>query len=131
MIAGVYNMTIEQGSSFGRTFSLQQPDIATDPTGQTFVNTQLTNYTARMHIRRTVETVTPMIVLTTENGRMAINPDIATAPTRDNEVQIEISAADTALLSSDGVYDLEIISPSGVVSKVVRGNIILIQEVTR
>lgn len=131
MIAGVYNLTIEQGSTFGRIFSLQQPDIDNDPTGQTYINIQLTNFTARMQIRRTIDTAGSMIVLTTENGRMTINPNIINDPTADNEVLISITAADTALLNTDGVYDLEIISPSGLVYKMVRGNVKLIHEVTR
>ena len=131
MIAGVYNLTIEQGSTFGRLISIEQPDLATDPTGQTFENFDLSGFTARMHIRRTIDTATPMITLTTENGRIAINPNIAGAPTRNNEISLMITAADTAGITTSGVYDLEIISAGGVVSKVIRGDVTLIPEVTR
>lgn len=131
MIAGVYNITIEQGSTFGRLISIEQPDLATDPTGQTFENFDLSGFTARMHIRRTIDTPTPMITLTTENGRIAINPNIAGAPTRNNEISLMITAADTAGITTSGVYDLEIISAGGVVSKVIRGDVTLIPEVTR
>lgn len=131
MIAGVYNITIEQGSTFGRLISIEQPDLATDPTGQTFENFDLSGFTARMHIRRTIDTPTPMITLTTENGRIAINPNIAGAPTRNNEISLMITAVDTAGITTSGVYDLEIISAGGVVSKVIRGDVTLIPEVTR
>lgn len=131
MIAGVYNITIEQGSTFGRLISIEQPDLATDPTGQTFENFDLSGFTARMHIRRTIDTPTPMITLTTENGRIAINPNIAGAPTRNNEISLMITAADTAGITTSGVYDLEIISAGGTVSKVIRGDVTLIPEVTR
>ena len=131
MIAGVYNMTIEQGSTFGRLISIEQPDLVADPTGQTFENFDLSGFTARMHIRRTIDTEAPMITLTTENGRIAINPNIAGAPTKNNEISLSISAADTATISSSGVYDLEIVSAGSAVFKVVRGDVILIPEVTR
>jgi hypothetical protein len=84
-----------------------------------------------MHIRRTIDTTTPMITLTTENGRIAINPNIAESPTKNNEISLSITAADTATITSSGVYDLEIISTGGTVSKVIRGDVTLIPEVTR
>ena len=131
MIAGVYNITIEQGSTFGRLISVEQPDLEADPTGQTFENYSLAGHTARMHIRRTIDTATPMITLTTENGRIAINPNIAGNATRNNEISLSIAAADTATITTSGVYDLEIISAGGIVSKVIRGDVTLIPEVTR
>ena len=131
MIAGVYNITIEQGSTFGRLISIEQPNLAADPTGQTFENFNLAGFTGRMQIRRTIDTTTPMISLTTENGRMTINPNIAGTPSRNNEISLLISAADTATLTTSGVYDLEIISSGGTVSKVIRGDVTLIPEVTR
>lgn len=131
MIAGVYNLTIEQGSTFGRLIAIEQPDLATDPTGQTFENFDLSGFTARMHIRRTIDTLTPMITLTTENGRIAINPSIVGDATKNNEISLSITAADTATITTSGVYDLEIISAGGTVSKVIRGDVTLIPEVTR
>ena len=134
MIAGVYNLTIEKGSTFARLVSIEQPDLAADPTGQTFENFDLSGFTARMHIRRTIDSETPMITLTTENGRIAINPNIAGTPTKNNEIALSITAADTTAIdpnSTSGVYDLEIISAGGTVSKVIRGDVTLIPEVTR
>ena len=83
-----------------------------------------------MQIRRTVDSATSMISLTTENGRITINPNIV-GNTKNNEISLLITAADTATLTTSGVYDLEIISSSGTVSKVVRGDVTLIPEVTR
>jgi len=131
VIAGVYDITMEQGSTFFRQLTLEQPDLVADPTGNTFVNYNLAGHTARMHIRRTVDSVTPMISLTTENGRISINPFVGDAPARNNEIFLTISAADTAGLTMSGVYDLEIVSSGNVVSKVVRGDVNLIPEVTR
>ena len=126
MIAGTYNMTIEQGSTFGRLISVEQPDLVTDPTGATFEPFLLNGYTARMQIRRNVDSSTAMLSLTTENGGITINPGTA-----DNEIKLSVTATNTALLTSDGVYDLEIIDSLGEVSKVIRGTLTVIPEVTR
>lgn len=131
MIAGIYNLTIEQGSTFARLISVEQPDLATDPTGQTFENFNLAGFTARMHIRRTIDTATPIIILTTENGRISVNPNIAGNATKNNEISLSITAADTATITTSGVYDLEIVSAGGTVSKVIRGDVTLIPEVTK
>jgi hypothetical protein len=131
MIAGEYNITIEQGSTFARLISIEQPDLNVDPTGQTFMNYSLAGHTARMQIRRTIDSATPMISLTTENGRLTINPNIVADSGKDNEIAMLISAADTATLTTSGVYDLEIINANGAVFKVIRGSITLISEVTR
>jgi hypothetical protein len=67
-----------------------------------------------------------MISLTTENNGITIEP----ASTK-GEIRLIMSAADTAALDSNGVYDLEIISGSGTVSRVIQGSFTLDLEVTR
>jgi hypothetical protein len=126
MIAGIYNITIEQGSTFVRLLSIEQPDITNDPSGETFIPFDLNGYTARMQIRRTIESSTAMISLTTENGGIDVIPETAV-----NEIKLLITAANTATLETSGVYDLEIIDSLGNVSKVVRGSVTLIPEVTK
>lgn len=126
MIAGIYNITIEQGSTFVRLISIEQPDLDADPTGATFEPFVLTGYSARMQIRRTVESSTVMLSLTSPSGGIIISPG-----TPENELSITISAAVTAGLTSNGVYDLEIVDAGGLVSKVLRGTVTLIPEVTR
>jgi len=130
MLAGIYNITIEQGSTFGRLIAIQQPDEA-DPTGETFENYSLEGHTARMHIRRTVESSTIMLSLTTENGGITVNPNLSDNNNKNNELSLSITAEQSAALTTGGVYDLEIISGGGAVSKVIRGEIVLIPEVTR
>ena len=126
MIAGIYNITIEQGSTFVRLISIEQPDLDADPTGATFEPFVLTGYSARMQIRRTVESSTVMLSLTSPSGGIIISPG-----TPENELSITISAAVTAGLLTSGVYDLEIVDAGGLVSKVLRGTVTLIPEVTR
>ena len=127
MIAGVYNITCEQGSSFLRTLEIEEPDLVADPTGQTYDEFDLTGYTARMHVRRTVESTSTLVELTTENGRLEINPTGDTV----NLIKMSMSASVTSTITSSGVYDLEIIDVNGFVSKVVKGAFTLIPEVTR
>lgn len=126
MRAGTYNFTCEQGATFTRLIELEEPDLIADPTGNTFVPIDISGYTARMHIRRTLESSTPMISLTTENNRLVINPGDA-----DNQVVITLTDEETSTLTTSGVYDLEIESPDGVVSRVLQGAVTLSLEVTR
>ena len=77
-----------------------------------------------MQVRRTIESATPLITLTTENGRISLNG-------ASGLINLSISAADTAAITSSGVYDLEIISSNGLVSRVIQGTFTLSPEVTR
>ena len=124
MLAGIYNITCQQGSTFGRTITFKYPDPTSPPTDPTYLPWNLTGYTARMQVRRTVDSSTIIISLTTENGRITLG-----GPT--GIIELNISAADTATITSSGVYDLEIIAANGVVDRIMQGNFTLSQEVTR
>jgi hypothetical protein len=126
MRAGTYNFTCEQGSTFTRLIELEEPDLVADPTGETFVPTDISNHTARMQVRRTIDSTTFLVYLTTENGGLTINPADA-----DNQIVISMSDDVTASISTSGVYDLEIESPEGVVSRILQGTFTLSPEVTR
>lgn len=124
MIAGVYNITCQQGSIFDMLVTLRYPDpdsIVTDPT---YLNWDLTGYRARMQVRKYLESATPMITLTTENERILLGGEEGT-------IQLIIRSEDTAAIQFSGVYDLEIISPSNEVDRVLQGNFNLSYEVTR
>jgi len=125
MIAGIYNITCEQGADFIRSIVLKYPD-ANDPTGETYLNFDLTNYTGRMQVRRVIDDASYMIELTTANTGILIEPG-----STDGEIQIVMTSIQTAALTSSGVYDLEIISGSGTVSRVIQGTFTLNLEVTR
>lgn len=114
MISGIYNITIEQGATFSRTITVSNPDDTPY---------DLTGFTARMHIRRDITSSTIMMQLTTENGRITLSGE-------DGEVVLSISAADTATIDRNGVYDLELVS-GGEVHRLIRGAVHLIPEVTR
>lgn len=127
MIAGIYNITCEQGSSFLRILEIEQPDLEADPTGETFEPYDLSGYTARLQVRRTIESNTKMLELTTENSGLEINP----TGEHPNMIVMRIEPEVTASISTSGVYDLEIISNDGFVSRVIRGLFNLLPEVTR
>lgn len=122
MLAGIYNIVCEQGTTFIRIINLEYPDT-TDST--IFYPWDFTDYTARMQIRRTIESSTPMIELTTENGGIEF-----TSPST-GQMQIVMSAEQTTSLTSSGVYDLEIISGDNEVSRLLQGSFTLNPEVTR
>lgn len=116
MSAGFYDIYIEQGATYN------QPLVWNDSNGSP-VN--LTGYTARMQIRKTISSVDPIITLTTENGRITLGGSNGT-------ITLLISAADTALLSvCSGVYDLEVISQTGIVTRLLQGGVSIDKEVTR
>ena len=121
MIAGTYNILCEQGTSFTRVIALEQPNDVDPTIYEPYI---LTDYTARMQVRRTIESTTSIISLTTENGRISLDEP-------NGLITLTISAADTSGLTSSGVYDLEIIDISGLVSRVIQGTFTLSLEVTR
>lgn len=116
MSAGVYKLKIEQGETFNPVLTWK------DETG-TAVN--VTGYTARMQIRKTAEASAFLLECTTENGRIALGGAAGT-------ITFSVSAADTAALPSGTFrYDLELISGGGIVTKLLKGDVVVAQEVTR
>jgi hypothetical protein len=115
-IAGLYNITCDQGATFSRT--LTWTNSAKSPYN-------ITGYTARMHVRSTVAATTTLTTLTTENSRIALGGIAGT-------VTLTISATDTAQFAPGKyVYDLELVSGGGVVSRIIEGNFVVKAEVTR
>lgn len=85
----------------------------------------LTGYTARMQIREDITSGTVLISLTTENGGITLGGVFGT-------ITLLIMASVTAAIAwTTAVYDLEIISPSGIVTRLVEGRITVSPEVTR
>lgn len=86
----------------------------------------LTGFTARMHMRDTLEATTPFLTLTTENGGIALGGAAGT-------VDLLASAAATSSISAtSGVYDLELVAGDGVtVTRLLEGLVTISPEVTR
>lgn len=105
------------------------------PAGATFLrvirykadgaNVNLTGYTARMQIRPTAASATTTLSLTTENGRIALGGTAGT-------ITLSISATDTAAITAGRyVYDLELVSAGGIVTRLLQGVVTVSANVTR
>lgn len=115
MAAANLDIVIEQGATFRHTLLVKQG-------GEPF---DLTSYSARMQIRKTYSSVDPILDLTEDNGRIVITPE-------EGKIELFIDAEDTADLAfKDGVYDLEIESAGGEVTRILQGFASLSLEVTR
>lgn len=118
MSAGVYPLQIEQGSTFIREIKYLAAD------GITII--PLTGYSARTQIRLTFEDIATIISLTSSLGGGLVIDEAA------GKITMTISATVTAALSFvSGVWDLEIVSPLGVVTRILQGNVYLSKEVTK
>lgn len=116
MAAGLYDFTIEQGATF--QIDLTWKDQSLDPV-------DITGYTARMQIRASVTDPTVLLELTTEDGLIILG-------TTDGKITLFLDAVTTAAITWDrGVYDLELVSPTGYVTRLLKGNITIDKEVTR
>lgn len=123
MIAGIYNLFIEQGATFTRLIEIEFPD----PSDQTvFLPYDLSGFSASMQIRRTIDSPTPQISLTSGSGEIEMQPSGTV-----NAIRIVMSPQQTSSLTSDGVYDIEIEDGGGNIQRVLRGAVTLSLEVTR
>jgi hypothetical protein len=115
MAAGTLNFTIEQGA----TFNL----LLTWEIDGTPVN--ITNWTARLAARVDVEDSEVILSLTTSNGGITLGGAAGT-------ISLNQTATQTALLPAGTyVYDLELISAVGAVTRLVQGELNISPEVTR
>jgi hypothetical protein len=115
MAATTYDILIEQGATFSQLVTYKDNGVAVN----------LTGYTARMQVRSTLESATTVVELTTANGRIALGGAAGT-------ISLTISATDTAgLTAGRGVYDLELVSGSGIVTRLLQGVCTISRNVTR
>lgn len=118
MPAGLYDMLCEQGATFTRVITWK--DSAGD-----IVN--LSGFTARMQVRSTVKASSTLVSLTSENGGLVFK-----SPRSLGQVEIVLTATATAdLTPGTYVYDLELVSFTGVVTRLIEGKFIVKAEVTR
>lgn len=109
-------MLIEKGATFSKVITYK------DSNGNAI---DLTGYTARMHIRETVDSADTILELTTENSRITLGGVNGT-------ITLSIADSDTTTITQKkAFYDLEIISSGGVVTRLIRGDITISNEVTR
>lgn len=125
MAAGKYDLALEAGSLF-------EQSIIWKPGG---VTADLTNYTAKLQVRRDMLDEEPIIDLTSETGGLTLGGVLGT-------ILIRITATQTAALQASyptdrlgrlGRYDLELIPPSGAANarRILEGRVTLSMNVTR
>ena len=113
-MTGTYDFEAGQGETFDRTVTWKIADVPVN----------LTGYTARMQVRKTIRSTATVVSLTSSSG-LTLGGSAGT-------IQIVISATATAALTAGKyVYDLELVSAGGVVTRVLKGSIEFTPEVTR
>jgi hypothetical protein len=112
------NLTMYQGASFDYNLVWN----TTEGTVTTPVN--MTNWSARMQVRNSYDASETALSLTSGTG--------ITLGGTAGSILIEATATQTAgILAGPYVYDLEMVSPASVVTRLVEGTIIVDPEVTR
>ena len=116
---------MSNGFQFFRDGSLLIRQGATAFVTITIAPSNLTGFTARLEIARRYKTDL-VLLLTTENNGLVITPG-----TPNSAIQVIASSAQTGALSNtfSGIYNLELISPSGFVERTLEGRVILSTEV--
>ena len=116
MSAGIHHISIEQGATFTQVMTWKISDVVVN----------LTGYTARLKARSTVGSRNvPSISLTSAAGG-----DITLGGAA-GTITISLSATETAALNPGKyTYDLELQSSGGVVTRLLKGNLTVVAEVT-
>ena len=111
-----YDLEIKQGATLSLTATWK------DSTG-TAIN--LTGYTARMQVRATYDAASTIVSLTSSSG-ITLGGSAGT-------IAVSVSASATAALSAPwaGVWDLELVSGGGEVTRLLEGAATVSPEVTR
>lgn len=108
-----YDLCIPAGATFSKVIRWKADGA----------NVNLTGFTARMQIRPTAASATTTLSLTTENITLG-----GTAGT----ITLTISATDTAAIAAGRyVYDLELVSAGGIVTRLLQGVVTVSANVTR
>jgi len=91
--------------------------------GDPLAPVDLTDWTGRLHARATLDSPELLLELTTENG--GITWGEATG-----EIFLNLSASQTAAITwTSSLFDLELVSPGGIVKRVLRGTIAVRRDV--
>ena len=113
-MAGSYNFTIEQGATFNLLMTWKIDNVPVN----------LTGYTARLQARIDVDETDTILSLTTGAG--------ITLGGAAGTITLDQTATQTALLpKGEYVYDLELQTSGGVVTRLLQGELNISAEVTR
>lgn len=115
-MAATYNVEINQGANWFFNITYEQP-------AGTPVN--LTGYTAACQLRSLPQDPTAVLTLTTANGGITITANIG-------KVALSATAIQTGAIDEGVyVYDVEITSPTSVVTRLAQGQAVVTAQVTR
>lgn len=118
------NLCIGQGETFRKSFVWK--------TGEPATAVDLTDWQARMQVRESIDAEEVLISLDSEPEANPEGLAGTISLTHEGEVQLYIDHETTAKLDFESaVYDLELISPSDDVRRLVAGKVTLSREVTR
>jgi hypothetical protein len=113
-MAGSYNFTIEQGATFNLLMTWRIDNVPVN----------LTGYTARLQARIDVDETETILSLTTGAG--------ITLGGAAGTITLDQSATQTAVLpKGEYVYDLELQTSGGIVTRLLQGELNISAEVTR
>jgi hypothetical protein len=113
-MAGEYNFTIEQGATFNLLMTWRIDNVPVN----------LTGYTARLQARIDVDETDTILSLTTGAG--------ITLGGAAGTISLDQTATQTAVLpKGEYVYDLELQSSGGIVTRLLQGELNISAEVTR
>ena len=113
MSAGIYNIKADQGSTFVFKFTITTDDAAWN----------LDGYSARMQVRASAQSSATILSLVSTTNISLTNLGVVT---------VTVDAATMASIPSGTfVYDLEVQSSSGIVTRLLQGKFIVTPEVTR
>ena len=116
-MAAKQDITIKQGADF--VLALQWQDSDATPI-------DLTGHSIRMQVRTAVSSPTVALELTTDNNRIVITDAV------NGMFELRLGNAETSALNIPaGVYDIEIVSPTNIVDRVLQGRVFNSLEVTR
>lgn len=111
MAAVKADLNIYQGDSYAAVVSVLNEDMSA---------ADLDGYTAQAQIRTDVADKAPEVVI-----------DMVTAMESPNIVKLSIPHSQTATLEGRYAWDLQLVSPSGDITTVLAGKVLVTQEVTR
>jgi len=115
MAATTYDLLFEQGANFSQVITYKEDGVAIN----------LTGYTARMQVRATLEAASTLVELTTGNYGIVLGGVAGT-------ITLGLSASATAAITAGrGVYDLELVSGAGIVTRLLQGVVTISRNVTR
>ena len=111
-----YDLTIPAGATYSQVINWKTGSTPT------FVNT--TGFTARMQLRTSYSAASASLELTTANSRISM--------TNAGVITLTLTATETAALAAGRyVYDLEMVSSGGLVTRLLEGVVTVSPEVTR